>query len=117
MTAEELAELFHTTYGRLAPQFGYTTRPETAIPWQEIPADNRNKRLMVAVAGEVLKAKSRNRAYIDAKTGFKLVFEPELLDPERLTMYAPDDADSLTAEQCTQAMRRLVEWVKWVTEA
>jgi hypothetical protein len=56
MKPEELAELFHTTYERLAPDFGYETRPGTAKPWSEIPEDNNNKRLMIAVAGEVLQA-------------------------------------------------------------
>jgi hypothetical protein len=55
MTPEQLAELFHTTYERLAPSFGYETRPGTAKPWSEIPEDNKNKRLMIAVAGEVLR--------------------------------------------------------------
>ena len=55
MTAEELACFFHETYERLAPEFGYETRKETAIPWEDIPADNRNKRLMIAVSGEVLR--------------------------------------------------------------
>ena len=52
--AEQLAELFHTTYERLAPSFGYETREATSIPWEQIPADNPNKRLMIAVAGEIL---------------------------------------------------------------
>lgn len=56
MNAETLAELFHSTYERLAPGFGYTTRPETAVSWEDIPAENANKRLMIAVAGEVLPA-------------------------------------------------------------
>jgi hypothetical protein len=56
MTPEQLAELFHTTYERLAPSFGYETRPGTAKPWSEIPEDNNNKRLMIAVAREVLQA-------------------------------------------------------------
>lgn len=55
MTSERLAHLFHETYERLAPGYGYATRSETAIPWLDIPGDNPNKRLMIAVAGEVLK--------------------------------------------------------------
>ena len=55
MTPERLAHLFHETYERLAPSFGYATRNETAIPWLDIPEDNPNKRLMIAVAAEVLK--------------------------------------------------------------
>lgn len=54
MNAETLAQLFHETYERRAPEFGYETRKATALPWEEIPEDNANKRLMIAVAGEVL---------------------------------------------------------------
>jgi|SRR5579871_1109787 len=54
MDAGQLARLFHETYERLAPEFGYATRPETARSWEEIPEDSPNKRLMMAVAGEVL---------------------------------------------------------------
>ncbi len=52
MTAEQLAQLFHETYERLAPQFGYETRKESAKPWADVP--EQNKQLMIAVAGEVL---------------------------------------------------------------
>jgi len=52
--AEDLARLFHETYERLAPQFGYATKKETAVPWDSIPADNANKKLMVAVCEEIL---------------------------------------------------------------
>ncbi len=51
-TAEEAAKDFHETYERLAPQFGYETRKESAKPWAEIPENNR--KLMIAVAGEVI---------------------------------------------------------------
>jgi hypothetical protein len=50
--AETLARRFHETYERLAPSFGYTTRPETAVPWEQIPEQNR--RLMIAVCEELL---------------------------------------------------------------
>src|SRR5712691_8922159 len=56
MTAEQLAELFHSTYEALAPRYGYETRPGTAKPWSEIPEDSNNKQLMIAVAREVLQA-------------------------------------------------------------
>lgn len=52
MQAEELARFFHETYERLAPQHGYETREETAVPWDQVPAENRG--LMIAVAEEVL---------------------------------------------------------------
>jgi len=47
----DLAGLFHETYERLAPSFGYTTRPET----REFDPDSPNGRLMIAVSGEVLR--------------------------------------------------------------
>jgi len=47
----DLAELFHETYDRLAPDFGYTTQPET----RDFRPDTPNGRLMIAVCGDVLK--------------------------------------------------------------
>lgn len=52
MDPEELAELFHETYERLAPQFGYTSRASSAVPWRNVPEPN--KSLMIAVAKEVM---------------------------------------------------------------
>lgn len=49
-----LARRFHEAYERLAPQYGYTTRPESAVPWERVPESNR--RLMVAVCAEMLSA-------------------------------------------------------------
>jgi hypothetical protein len=52
MTAEELAKLFHSIYEKLVPTFGYETREESAVEWEEVPEVN--KRLMIAVAAQVL---------------------------------------------------------------
>lgn len=52
MTPESLARLFHETYERLAPRYGYATREESAVAWESLPNDNRH--LMTAVAKEVL---------------------------------------------------------------
>jgi hypothetical protein len=46
--SEQLAKLFHETYERLAPTFGYETRKGSRVPWEEVP--ERNKKLMIAVA-------------------------------------------------------------------
>lgn len=43
---EGIARLFHETYERLAPDHGYTTRRESAVPWEDVP--ERNRSLMVA---------------------------------------------------------------------
>ena len=50
--AEGLARLFHETYERLAPDYGYRTREASAVPWEDVP--DGNKRLMIATAAEVL---------------------------------------------------------------
>ena len=49
--AEQIARLFHETYERLAPRYSYKTREASAVPWEQVPENNR--RLMVAVAGRV----------------------------------------------------------------
>ena len=49
---ETLAQQFHAAYERLAPAFSYTTRTESAKPWDEVPEQNRN--LMIAVCREIL---------------------------------------------------------------
>jgi len=48
-----VARSFHAHYESLAPQFGYTTRTDSNVPWDEIPEANR--RLMVTTAGHVLR--------------------------------------------------------------
>jgi hypothetical protein len=52
MEAEKMAQKFHEAYERLAPQFGYQTRTESAVPWEEVPEQNR--KLMTAVCAEVM---------------------------------------------------------------
>lgn len=52
MTPEELAKQFHATYERLAPKFGYETRPQSRVEWEQVP--EQNKMLMIATAAEVL---------------------------------------------------------------
>lgn len=53
-SAESLAELFHETYERLAPEVGYRTREASAKPWAEVPEANRQ--LMIATCREVIAA-------------------------------------------------------------
>lgn len=50
--AERIAQAFHETYERLAPEHGYETREASAKPWSEVPEQNRN--LMIAVVSELL---------------------------------------------------------------
>jgi hypothetical protein len=51
-SAEDVARMFHESYERLAPLFGYATRRDSAVPWDQVPEPNRS--LMIAVAGNVL---------------------------------------------------------------
>jgi len=50
VTKLELAVLFHDTYERLAPGFGYETREET----RTFSPNSKNGKLMIAVCGEIL---------------------------------------------------------------
>ena len=52
MNAEILAQMFHESYERLAPEHGYDTREASAVPWEAVP--EANKKLMIAVCGEIL---------------------------------------------------------------
>jgi hypothetical protein len=49
-SALALAKQFHDIYERLAPEYGYETRPET----RRFDADSPNGRLMVAVCQEII---------------------------------------------------------------
>jgi len=49
---ERLARVFHETYERLAIEFSYDTRAASAVPWEDVP-DN-NKQLMIAVCNHIL---------------------------------------------------------------
>lgn len=48
----DVARWFHEAYETLAPSYAYETRPASAVPWEDVPEQNR--RLMVATALEVL---------------------------------------------------------------
>lgn len=50
--AEPIAQAFHEAYERLAPRYGYKTREATAVPWDDVPLDNKN--LMRAVVNELI---------------------------------------------------------------
>jgi hypothetical protein len=49
---ERLAKLFHDEYERLAPEYGYKTREASAVPWNDVPENNRN--LMIATVKSVI---------------------------------------------------------------
>lgn len=49
---ERIASRFHEAYERLAPLHGYETREASAVPWADVP--EQNKSLMVAVVESLL---------------------------------------------------------------
>jgi hypothetical protein len=52
--AEPIAAAFHEAYERLAPRYGYKTREASAVPWAEVPSNNRA--LMCAVVADLVAA-------------------------------------------------------------
>jgi hypothetical protein len=54
--AEQLAEMFHDIYERLAPEFGYTTRTDT----RRFDRGSHNGKLMIAVCDQILTWFDRN---------------------------------------------------------
>ncbi|KKM92101.1 hypothetical protein LCGC14_1221700 [marine sediment metagenome] len=52
MNSEKLAEQFHESYEELAPAFSYKTRKASAVPWKDVP--EQNKKLMIAVSEKVM---------------------------------------------------------------
>lgn len=50
---ERVAARFHEVYELLAPDHGYTTRPESAVMWQDVPEPNRS--LMIHVCEFLLR--------------------------------------------------------------
>ncbi len=51
--AKRLAQLFHETYERLAPDYGYETKEDSRTDWDSVP--EKNKALMIATCEEVMK--------------------------------------------------------------
>lgn len=47
-----IASLFHEHYERLAPSFGYETRRDSSVPWDDVPEPNRQ--LMGSTVAAVL---------------------------------------------------------------
>jgi hypothetical protein len=50
--AEQIARELHEVYEDLAPEFGYRTRKESAVPWDDVPSGN--KGLMRATVTRLL---------------------------------------------------------------
>lgn len=48
---EAAAKAGHDTYERLAPDYGYETRPESRIKWDDLPQAHRNLMVVAYTAG------------------------------------------------------------------
>jgi len=105
---EKLARLFHDTYERLAPAFSYKTRKASAVPWADVPPNN--KGLMIAVAHAVndsirteklkLLAEVRERV-VDKPTGnhnADSLLERDVLIYNQATAYLRTELAKLEAE-------------------
>lgn len=95
-TAEKLAQRFHETYERLAPDFGYRTREASAKPWSEVP--DKNKSLMIAVCAEILAtpapAKTAHEGEESAGTHHRKVLENLKGSADCLSSIVLDDSDA-----------------------
>lgn len=104
MTAEDLARLFHETYERMAPEHGYETRKDSAVPWDSVP--DQNKSLMTAVAQHVMYRLDVDRA-LEANAAKdaeqRLAPEPDLLVSE----------DRVLTEVVTNVYVRATHREKW----
>lgn len=92
--SEQYARLFHDTYERLAPQFGYETRKDT----RAFDPESANGKLMIAVCTEVL-ATARADAL---EEGFKAGIEAAAKRCE-------SDPETACAEFCAPAIRALMK--------
>lgn len=52
LSLDGVARAFHEAYERLAPSFGYETRPESAVAWEDVPEQQRS--LMRATVKDLL---------------------------------------------------------------
>jgi len=77
--AANLARRFHETYERLAPNFGYETRKESAKPWADVP--ERNKNLMIAVCAEILSAAPVSPEAASTPVGYVTEVHPDPKPP------------------------------------
>jgi len=50
--ALKLAQVFHEVYEEMAPHFDYKTRDASAVPWADVPENNR--KLMIAVSARII---------------------------------------------------------------
>jgi hypothetical protein len=100
-TDDLLARTFHENYERLAPNYGYKTREASAVPWEDVP--EQNKALMRAtvaasfadLAAELRAAETERDAA--PATDDLLAQAAKLVDYLRKILRAPVSADTVEA--------------------
>lgn len=100
-----LTRLFHETYERLAPSFGYETRKASAKPWAEVPAQN--KELMTAVAAHVLASLQSGAPALAPATAARLGALADQLTAEaveRLPFGSGELAEALAQAEAVRAL-------------
>ena len=109
--AERIAKAFHESYERQAPAFGYETREDSAVPWEDVP--EQNKSLMIAVVDDLLAnrviasgnlveaAASAVEAYREQSVGYSDPNGgPEALDALERRLGIPVDAPAVSGCTC-----------------
>lgn len=75
-STESIARAFHEAYEALAPQFSYKTREASAVPWENVPEDN--KALMRATVARLIEDGVIPKSY-PFQEGDVLVIGPECI--------------------------------------
>lgn len=113
-----LARLFHDTYERLAPSFGYTTREDT----REFNPETPNGRLMIAVCAEIARldkeqpaspAPAAGEPSAKVPEGWQLILEKVItdllemrkLEAQGIAVFA--NSDDTMFENCIDRLRAL----------
>jgi len=120
---ERLAEIFHTNYERLAPEFGYKTREASAVEWKDVPEPNRG--LMIATCGAVMQVMEQ-RFYAEVarwKAGAPFAELADQLQAAEMKisfLYNSAHADKLDYEdreaELRQALKALADPNNWYRE-
>ena len=84
-----LATLFHDTYERLAPSFGYETRPDT----KRFDPESPNGKLMVATCASVLVLLGSTREGLKAQHGTPEEFERAVWEAYTQLFITKEEAD------------------------
>ena len=92
---EKLARLFHDTYERLAPAFSYKTRKASAVPWAEVPPNN--KGLMIAVAHAVNALTRTEKLKLLASVRERVIGEHKPANDDDAKYNFPEHHDRLNA--------------------